>query len=663
MTQVLHLLSKSHATRRTNQGESERCVRLKLRRSCRSIGAGLNTTTTGQSAQFDLVVALDDGRNFQFRVPEGQYLLGRDEDCQILLQSPSVSGQHARISLSETRFEIEDLGSTSGTMVGSHEVTEKRSFVYPATIHLGAVSLIVSSENVTSQLVNTVAETGHETQADSVPRIMFKQPKRKAKIGEYKLGDEIAKGGMGSILEAEDPSLRRTVAMKVLLPQVEGSDEAQQRFVREATVLGRLEHPNIVPIHELGCDDDGRYYYTMKMVKGRTLYAILSAIQKGDEATIKYYSLGRLLTIFSRVCDAMAFTHFNGIVHRDLKPDNIMVGEFGEVLVMDWGVAKVIGDKAQEDAELDRSSEPTKIPDIPSDLTMDGAVVGTPHYMSPEQATGKLALVDAQSDVFSLGGILYSILALKTPVSGKTTEEVLTNIVKGEIEPPESLNVSTRGKASKGERRFPHCPGGRIPAALSAVAMRALSVAKPDRYQNVMQLAADMDAYQRGFATSAEEVGAMGQAWLFLNRHKRELIIGILIWIGISFAMQGGKALGTLMQSLGVVAWILAMMGVLALFARVRSRELKATESAQLAEEKAEKSAAGEAVAMQTRALAQQELEIVRDKLSSTQIALARSHCQAGEGHDAVRVLNLIPEAERDARWKELAEKARSLTE
>lgn len=625
---------------------------------CRSIRPGLDTTT-GQTAQFDLVVALDDGRNFQFRVPEGEFLLGRDEDCQILLQSPTVSGQHARISLSETRFEIEGLGSTSGTMVGSHEVTEKRSFVYPATIHLGAVSLIISSESVTSQLVHTVAETAGETQADSVPRIMFKQPKRTAKIGDYKLGDEIAKGGMGSILQAEDPSLRRTVAMKVLLPQMEGSSEAQQRFVREATVLGRLEHPNIVPIHELGRDDAGRFYYTMKMVKGRTLYAILSAIQKGDEATIKYYSLSRLLTIFSRVCDAMAFTHFNGIVHRDLKPDNIMVGEFGEVLVMDWGVAKVIGDKAQEDAELDRSSGPSKIPDVPSDLTLDGAVVGTPHYMSPEQATGKLPLIDAQSDVFSLGGILYSILTLKTPVTGKSAEEVLTNIVKGKIEPPDNLNNTQRGKATNGEKRFPHCPGGRIPPALSAVAMRALSVAKPDRYQNVMQLAADVDAHRRGFATSAEEVGAMGQAWLFLNRHKRELIVGILIWVGISFAMQGGKALSTLMQSLHVVVWVLAMVGIVALIARVRARELKATESAQQATGKAEKAAASEAVAMQTRALAQQELDIVRDKLFSTQIALARTHCQAGEGHDAVRVLTLIPETQRD----ELAEKAHSLTQ
>lgn len=608
------------------------------------------------------MVALDDGRNFQFRVPAGEYFLGRDEECEILLQSPTVSGRHARIALSETRFEIEDLDSTSGTMVGSHKVTEKRSFVYPATIHLGSVSIIISNQDVTSQLVATMVDSPTETQADTVPQIMFKQPRRSSKIGDYKLGDEIAKGGMGSILEAEDPSLRRTVAMKVLLPQVEGSGEAQQRFIREATVLGRLEHPNIVPIHEMGRGEDGRHYYTMKLVKGRTLYAILSAISKGDEATIKYYSLSRLLTIFSRVCDAIAFTHFNGIVHRDLKPDNIMVGEFGEVLVMDWGVAKVVGDKIQENAELARASERQDIPEVPDDLTLDGAVVGTPHYMSPEQATGKLALVDAQSDVFSLGGILYSILTLKTPVSGKTTEEVLTNIVKGRIEPPESLNTNNRGKGNKGDRQFPHCPGGRIPNAVSAVAMRALSVAKPDRYPNVMQLAADVDAYQRGFATSAEKVGAMGQAWLFLNRHKRELIVGVLIWIAISFAMKGGKALGTLMQSLSAVVWMLAMLGVVALFARVRSREQKALENARQAEEKAEKAAAGEAVAMQARSLAQQELDIARDKLSTTQLALARCHCQAGEGHDALRVLNLIPEAQRNERWQKLADQARTLT-
>ena len=216
--------------------------------------------------------------------------------------------------------------------------------------------------------------------------------------GRYAVSREIARGGMGAILEANDLSLDREVAMKVMLDSAESDQTARQRFLREALVLARLSHPNIVPIHELGRDEQGRRFYTMKLVKGRTLQAIITAIKKGDPATLQHYTLDRLLTIYRKVCDAVAFAHHQRIIHRDLKPENVMVGEFGEVLVMDWGLAKHLDDEHHAKTEADRAQTIEGFKELSdaqlaageSGLTMEGAVMGSPQYMPPEQAEGRL---------------------------------------------------------------------------------------------------------------------------------------------------------------------------------------------------------------------------------------------------------------------------------
>ena len=159
----------------------------------------------------------------------------------------------------------------------------------------------------------------------------------------YVFRNEIARGGMGSILlEADDCKLGRTVAVKIILSELSADHAQRQRFVQEAAVLAKLAHPNIVPVYDIGRDEEGQLYYSMKLVKGRTLQAILTDLRKEASETLRQYTLAHLLTIFRKVCDAMAFAHSKGIIHRDLKPENIMVGEFGEVLVMDWGLAKVV---------------------------------------------------------------------------------------------------------------------------------------------------------------------------------------------------------------------------------------------------------------------------------------------------------------------------------
>ncbi|MBI3877338.1 MAG: protein kinase, partial [Verrucomicrobia bacterium] len=372
----------------------------------------------------------------------------------------------------------------------------------------------------------------------------------------YRFGDIIARGGMGAVLKAEDEKLNRTVAMKVVLRGTQASPESLRRFIQEAHVLGQLEHPNIVPIHELAVDSVGQPYYTMKLVHGVTLRDVLQGIHAGDAATIKRYPLDQLLVVYQKVCDAIAFAHSRGVIHRDLKPDNIMLGNFGEVLVMDWGLAKILPGSpiahvasAQAEFAPDSSSEmafgeaPARnIGDSLADaMTLEGEVMGTPHFMAPEQAEGRIHDLDERTDVFSLGGILYSILTLSRPVTGSTLQEVLSNIRRGYIAPPALYNkVRTAPKAAERytaddaepmleHAKLRHLPDGRVPDALSAVVMKAMAVAPSRRYQNVAELQRDITAYQSGFATSAEEAGLVRQLLLLVRRHKTLTISAVFI--------------------------------------------------------------------------------------------------------------------------------------
>jgi serine/threonine-protein kinase len=210
--------------------------------------------------------------------------------------------------------------------------------------------------------------------------------------GRYEISSRIGQGGMGSVYLARDRELQREVAIKVMRSPAPSPD-AEARMRREAQVIARLEHPGIVPVHDIGTLEDGRVFYVMKWVRGVNL-----------EEFSPGRSVGELLRIFLKVCEAVAFAHDHGVIHRDIKPGNIMVGVFGEVLVLDWGVAKVIGDGA---ASRRASSEG----DPPADgVTRDGAVMGTPGFMAPEQASGKINLIDQRTDVYALGAILRAIL-------------------------------------------------------------------------------------------------------------------------------------------------------------------------------------------------------------------------------------------------------------
>jgi WD40 repeat protein/serine/threonine protein kinase len=348
---------------------------------------------------------------------------------------------------------------------------------------------------------------------------------------KYAVGKVVAQGGMGAILNCRDLNVRRNVAMKVMLNPEQVEQPQILRFIEEAQVTGQLEHPGVVPVYELGVDAGSNVFYTMKFIRGRTLKEVIKGLADRDAATLTAFPLNRLLSLFQRVCEAVAYAHHKHVIHRDLKPENIMLGDFGEVYVMDWGLAKVLG--GGEAAPSD-GADTSAIQHARSNLadsaikTLDGAVMGTPYYMAPEQARGEVSELDGRADVYALGGILYELLSLRRAVDGKNGMAIVMKVAAGEITPlPTTADPAAR----------PQCPGGQIPAALAAVAMKALALKPEERYQTVKDLQADIEAYQAGFATSAENAGLGRLLLLFVKRHRTAALAAAAVVLALTVGM------------------------------------------------------------------------------------------------------------------------------
>jgi serine/threonine protein kinase len=277
----------------------------------------------------------------------------------------------------------------------------------------------------------------------------------------YKLIEKLGQGGMGSVYRVEDTALGRHVALKVIVA-AHADDELAGRLLREAQIIARLEHPGIVPVHDVGTLPDGRVFYTMKLVQGQRL----------DRHVAQFGNLRDWLRVFEKICEAVWFAHTHGVLHRDLKPQNIMVGPFGEVLVLDWGLSKVLGERPATGAQPVATDWPAV-----STETASGAVLGTPGYMAPEQKRGQLP--DQRTDVYSLGVILEFLFRLAE----------------------------------------------RPPRAVAAISRKAMAEDATQRYASVKELAEDVAHYLDGLAVAAYPEPFYSRAWHWVVKHRAWILL------------------------------------------------------------------------------------------------------------------------------------------
>jgi serine/threonine protein kinase len=308
----------------------------------------------------------------------------------------------------------------------------------------------------------------------------------------YEVRRPLGRGGMGTVYAAYDRRLQREVAIKVSNAAAASSD-LEARLRQEARVLAHLEHPGIVPVHDAGILDDGRWYYVMKYVRGETLPQHVASLS-GEAA---------VLGVFERIAEAVAFAHAAGVVHRDLKPSNVMVGAFGEVLVLDWGVAKMLAAATTLEASPDpettpeSSPDPERRPQTSAVGTASGTRIGTPGFMAPEQARGDAATAGPAADVYSLGALLFWLLTA-TP-------------------PPASADGATRSILSALQPR----PSRR----LRAIVVRCLADAPAGRYEDAAALVADLQRYRAGLAVHAHPESVFERAGRFADRYRTFILL------------------------------------------------------------------------------------------------------------------------------------------
>ena len=372
-----------------------------------------------------------------------------DPEATVLQTAPSTGGNIQGLSESANDFELKQPSSKGSGGKGSSLTPASSPSSSSGTLH-------GSKYDLTQRVMHPISKP-------VIPAAPFIGP------NEYEIHHILRvhqKGGMGRILVAYDKYLKREVAIKELHQEVADDEGIVRRFIGEAETTAQLEHPGVVPIHRLGEGKDGLPYYTMKMIKGETLQDAIKAYHRKPKDKQELMSLVRRLVSISKT---MAFAHSKGVIHRDLKPANMMLGEHGETLVMDWGLAKSYGQAADDPyiSIIHRTKQPRP------ELTMVGSIVGTPAFMSPEQANAEDKVVGPLSDVFSLGTVLYYLLAGQTAFAGRSTQEVLSKVRICKPTPPSQIKAG-------------------VPFGLEAICLKAMEKLPENRYQGAAEFADDL---------------------------------------------------------------------------------------------------------------------------------------------------------------------------
>ena len=353
------------------------------------------------------------------------------------------------------------------------------------------MTTISGSQIEKTRVLGPAPELSASASGDSLLDRLPRKPQER-----YHFIRSIGFGGMKGVLLVRDRDTDREVAMAIMPDFRDRPRQDLERFVSEALLTARLEHPNIVPVHDIGVDSSGSPFFTMKYLRGQSLAQLIMRLRDGDPPMVEKYTIYRRLQIFLRVCNAVDFAHSRRCCHLDIKPANVNIGDFGEVVVLDWGLASPLDDKGIALLAGDRRAK------------------GTPGYMPPEFLSPETAnMVGVASDIYLLGGVLYALLSLSSPLANRDQEEKLRCTAAGEIPPPSQVAPV----------------GWHVPASLEAVCLKAMAHRPVDRYRNVTELRQEIIAFMSGYAPQAEHASPLRRTALFLMRNRLALVIILLV--------------------------------------------------------------------------------------------------------------------------------------